>query len=156
LATPQLTSDFQLVLRRTFAAPRDLVFAAWTEPDRIKKWMCKSSMEAKIEFIELNVCPGGHLRLNVTTVNGDVYDIQGEYHEIRVPERLVYTWEWQRRNRQESRNDDLGQTLVTVEFFDRGSQTEVILTHSGFSNAEMRDLHQFGWPASLDALEQAL
>jgi uncharacterized protein YndB with AHSA1/START domain len=156
MATPHLTSSFQLVLHRTFAAPRELVFAAWTEPARIKKWMCKTSMEGKTEFLEFDVRPGGRFRLNVTNLNGDVYNLHGQYQEIRVPERLVYTWNWQRKSGEGSRSDDIGQTLITVEFFERGPQTEIILTHSGFPTAEICDLHKTGWPESLDAMEQAL
>lgn len=69
---------------------------------------------------------------------------------------MVYTWEMQRKQGKESCYNNIGQTLITVEFFDRGSQTEIILTHSGFPNAELRDLHQSGWPESLDTLEQTL
>jgi uncharacterized protein YndB with AHSA1/START domain len=51
---------------------------------------------------------------------------------------------------------DVGETLVTVEFRDRGQSTEVILTHELFPNAEARDEHTKGWSGCLDRLLRAL
>jgi len=48
---------------------------------------------------------------------------------------------------------DGGETLVTVEFRDQRGETEVILTHERFRNAEERDRHQQGWSGCLERLE---
>ena len=74
----------------------------------------------------------------------------GTYREVRAPERLVYTWAW------ESPSPFDGETVVTVEFIDRGDATEVVLTHELFSSEEARDEHEKGWNGVLDQLAKAL
>ena len=51
---------------------------------------------------------------------------------------------------------DMGETLVTVEFLDRGEETEVVLTHELFPNAEICEQHNQGWNGCLDRLTQFL
>jgi uncharacterized protein YndB with AHSA1/START domain len=87
------------------------------------------------------------------TTKGETHTVVGEYREIQPPERLVYTWSW------ESNPDEMAGsmgTLVTVEFRDDGGATEVLLTHSGFANEEIRDLHAHGWDACISNLERYL
>jgi uncharacterized protein YndB with AHSA1/START domain len=85
----------RLEVRRTFAASRAKVFAAWTEPTQLAKWMCLSHPGSKSEYLELDVRPGGRYRMKNTTPSGETCLLRGEYREIRPPERLVFTWQWQ-------------------------------------------------------------
>lgn len=48
----------------------------------------------------------------------------------------------------------MGETLVTVEFRDRGGATELVLTHEAFPNAQARDGHEQGWTSYLGRLER--
>lgn len=151
MATPQLGPAFNLEVRRKFAASRDRVFAAWTELEHLGKWMCKVSPAHKAEYLELDMRPGGRYRMKNISPAGDVYLLHGEYREIRPPEKLSFTWQWE-KTPAAGPLTELGETLVTVEFFDRGKETEVVLTHTGFTNAEIRERHSHGWNGCFDTL----
>lgn len=142
--TPQTT----LQLKRTFAAPREKVFRAWTDPEELKKWWGPEGYGTPTAEVDLRV--GGTYRLGMKKLpKGDVFYLTGVYREVRPPEKLVYTWVWEGEA-------DLGETLVTVEFRDRGNATEVVLTHELFPNAKVRDDHNKGWSSCLDRLAKAL
>jgi len=79
--------------------------------------------------------------------DGDVFYLGGVFREIRPPERLVYTWQWE---------GEPGETLVTVEFRDLGSRTEVVLTHERFPDAEAVARHTDGWNGCLIRLAELL
>jgi uncharacterized protein YndB with AHSA1/START domain len=76
--------------------------------------------------------------------------LSGTYREVRAPERLVYTWRWERPEM------DVGETLVTVEFHDLGGATEVIVTHELFPDEAARDRHQEGWSGCLARLGETV
>ncbi len=78
-----------------------------------------------------------------------MFYLSGVYREVRPPERLVYTWRWEAQ-------PELEETLVTVEFHDKGEATEVILTHAYFPTAKARDDHNRGWNGCLDRLAKLL
>lgn len=65
--------------------------------------------------------------------------------------RRCYTWRWE-----QTQMDSMGETLVTVEFRDRGAATEVALTHDLFPDTALRDRHIGGWSACLDQLTALL
>lgn len=97
---------------------------------------------------ELDLRVGGRFRIEMKHAKGNVHCVVGTYREVRPPERLVYTWAWEGK--------DMGETLVTVEFLDRGGSTEVRLTHELFPTSEMRDEHAKGWNGCLDHLAGVL
>lgn len=137
-----------LHLKRTFAAPREKVFRAWTEPEELKKWWGPEGYSTPTAEVDLRA--GGTYRLGMMKLpKGDVFYLVGTYREVRPPERLVYTWRWESQA-------DLGETLVTVEFRDRGNATEVILTHELFPTEKARQDHNKGWNSCLDRLAKVL
>jgi uncharacterized protein YndB with AHSA1/START domain len=81
--------------------------------------------------------------------DGEVFYLTGVYREVRPPERLVYTWRWEAE-------PELGETLVTVEFLDRGASTEVVLTHERFPSDAVRDQHGTGWSSCLECLAEVV
>lgn len=133
----------RLVIRRKFAAPRDRVFAAWTQPEQMRQWAGPG--EVKVGDIEADVRSGGKYRIAMLLPDGDTYVVGGIYREVRAPEFLSYTWKWE-----EDKPEDEVETLVNVEFNDLGKETELVLTHSQFASAESRDNHEKGWMSSLD------
>lgn len=137
-----------LVLTRTFAAPREKVFHAWTEPEELKKWWAAGpGYTTPIAEVDLRV--GGRYRLGMKPPDKEeVYVVGGTFREVQPPARLVYTWAWEGGEAQE--------TLVTVEFHDRGTSTVVVLTHEHFVNEKVRDDHAGGWNGCLDRLAQVL
>jgi uncharacterized protein YndB with AHSA1/START domain len=135
-----------LRLRRTFQAPRQKVFRAWTEPEELKKWWGPDGFSTPSAEIDLRV--GGRFRIAMKSPRDNVHVLVGTYREVRPPERLVYTWRWEAE-------PEYGETLVTVEFLDRGESTEVVLTHELFPTQEACRGHEQGWKGSFDRLAKA-
>lgn len=102
MATPQQGTTFRLELRRTFAAPREKVFRAWTEREALERWMCHDGDANATRYLELDVRPGGRYRMEVTTTKGyrtagttppgERYLLFGTFREVKPPEKIVFTW----------------------------------------------------------------
>ena len=146
MSTQQAAAPTSLRITRTFAAPREKVFQAWTDPQALAKWFAPSAdFQTRIPKFELRV--GGAYRIEMQL--GDKNNIVvGTYREIRPPQRLVFTWKWETA----STGGDAGDTLVTLEFAERGGQTDLVLIHERFASAEARDAHDKGWVGCLDRL----
>jgi uncharacterized protein YndB with AHSA1/START domain len=132
---------------RTIAAPREKVFRAWTEPAAIRRWFVEESEGRFTEEPQLDVRPGGAYRFTGES-GGKPWSIHGTYKEVRPPERLVFTWLWEGH----PEPDGSGDTLVTVEFHDRGGSTEVVVIHENFTSEAAREDHARGWEGCLAAM----
>jgi uncharacterized protein YndB with AHSA1/START domain/DNA-binding transcriptional ArsR family regulator len=140
----------ELRLERTFDAPREAVFEAWTSPEVMRRWWA-AGPDWDTPLAEVDLRPGGRIRVSMSDPGGgDVYTFSGEYLEVSPPERLVFSSTW------EGPNPGAGgrTTTVTVEFQDEGDRTRVILTHAGLPSDESRQSHAGGWNACLDNLER--
>jgi uncharacterized protein YndB with AHSA1/START domain len=143
------TAGPALRLERTFAAPAEVVFDAWTEPEVLRRWWAaRPDWECASADVDLRV--GGRYRLSMRDPSdGSVRTVGGEYVEIARPRRLVYTWTWLAASDAMAGSED---TLVTVEFRDLGGRTAVAITHERFADERVRDLHVLGWEGCLDSL----
>jgi uncharacterized protein YndB with AHSA1/START domain len=141
-------STATLSLEHTFEAPREAVFAAWTDPEVLRRWWAAGpDWDTPEAAVDLRV--GGRYRLAMHDPgSGDVHVVGGEYTEVLPPERLVYTWTWE--------HDSPGSagSVVTVVFRDDGTRTTVLLTHTGFADAAAVARHEHGWAAVMDSLER--
>lgn len=149
MASPQPTSETALRLSRSYPAPREEVYRAWTDSQALEHWFAPDpEFVTKIPILELR--PGGRYRVEMTK-DGATHVAVGRYQEVRPPERLVFTWKWET-------DPDRGteDTIVTVEFLDRGRSTEVVLTHEKFPTAAARDDHGKGWTGCLEMLARYL
>jgi uncharacterized protein YndB with AHSA1/START domain len=133
----------RLVIRRRFAAPRARVYAAFTQPEQMRRWAGPADMT--IPEMEADLRVGGAYRMTMQNPNGERMAVGGVYREVTAPERISYTWRWE-----EDSPDEEIDTLVTVEFHDLGDETELVLTHEQFASEESRANHQGGWDAALD------
>jgi uncharacterized protein YndB with AHSA1/START domain len=145
MANTNTQSPMKLVVRRTLPAKRERVFAAWTQADQMRKWAGPG--EVKAAEVECDLRVGGKYRIGMLRPDGETWYVGGIYREIREPERISYTWRWEEEN-----PADEFDTLVTVEFHERGEQTELVLTHEGFANEESRSGHEGGWGQAIDKL----
>lgn len=78
-------------MTRTFDAPRQLVWRAWTQPEHVARWWGSRAMGAT-RVIKLDVRPGGEWRFEQTTPDGTVFAFIGKYIEVAEPETLVNTF----------------------------------------------------------------
>ena len=142
-------SDTELTLQvaRTFEVSREQVFAAWTDPESVRRWF--GPREFSNASADLDVRVGGAYRIAMRSPDGETFYVVGTYREVSPPERLVFSWGWEG-------SPDTPESTVTVEFFERGGGTEVVLTHVGLADATSRDNHQEGWEGTLERLAAEL
>jgi uncharacterized protein YndB with AHSA1/START domain len=140
----------KLKITRTLRASRQRVFRAWTEPELMMRWFVEG--DADMTRCDIDLREGGTYRLE-GLVGDKRWTIWGSYLEVRPPERLVYTWTWKH---DAGLGESEGDTLVTVEFRDRGSATELVLTHERFASIQARDEHTQGWNSCLDRFERVV
>ena len=156
----QTNPGFTLQIRRTFAAPREKVFAAWAEREQLEQWMCKDAASHVVLHHVQEIRTGGRYLMEVRDPGkGETYWGQGVYLEVKPPEKIVFSWAWTKAEPDGSRTElhpDGPDTKVTVEFFARGDLTEVVLTHATFGSTKLRDEHHRGWNGCLDMLAKVL
>lgn len=145
-SVPAGIASTRLRLVRSFAAPRERVFRAFTDPHVLTKWFGPPGGSAPSADIDLRI--GGDYRIAMLPPIGDVLYLVGTYREVRPPERLSFTWVWEGMGSEE--------TLVTLEFMDRQGLTEMVLTHERFPTPESRGFHENGWTSALERLEAVL
>ncbi len=142
-----VTDSTTLRLERTYDARAEDVFDAWTNPEVLRRWwVVNPAWRTPVADVDLRV--GGAYRLSMEDPEaGAFHTVQGEYREVRRPERLVYSWCWE---------DGEGQTghvsTVTVDFVQDGERTTVVLEHSDLESPDSRDRHSHGWEACLEML----
>ena len=127
-AAPQ-TSDREIVIARVLNAPRELVFAAWTDPKHVAQWWGPNGFTNTIH--EMDVRPGGIWRFIMHGPDGVDYPNKIVFIEVVKPERLVYD------HSGEGDNDDV-QFSVTVTFVEQAGKTHLTM-RSLFKSAAERD-----------------
>jgi uncharacterized protein YndB with AHSA1/START domain len=135
-----------LTIKRRFNAPPAKVFAAWTDPEKVKRWMGPG--EVMVQSAESDARTGGRYRWVMKTPAGEVHDVSGVYREVIANEKLVFTWARKSTPERES--------LVTLTFKADGGGTLMTLTHEQFFDEEARDRHQGGWNGAMEKLEKYL
>jgi len=136
-----------LRLVRVFDAPRERVFAAWTEAEQFMQWLCPP--DVGLDVCELDVRPGGAWRAKGFTPTGR-FAKSGVYLEVKRPELLVFTWA---HHTSEDWATPRGhETTVRVEFRAVGSKTELTLSQGPFIDTPSFSAHHTGWQGSFDKL----
>jgi uncharacterized protein YndB with AHSA1/START domain len=124
--TVSTPAEREIVSERIFDAPRERVYAAFTDPQAIPRWWGPRRMTTVVE--EMDVRVGGRWRFVSSDPDGSEYAFQGVYREIVANERIVQTFEWEGMP---------GHVIVeTVEFEDRGGRTRVRTTSLFHTTAE--------------------
>jgi uncharacterized protein YndB with AHSA1/START domain len=136
-------SEFTLRLRHRFETTRERVFAAWTNPEALKRWWCPPGWHPL--GIEVNLREGGRYRFSMQRESGaQVITAHGVFLTVEAPSRLVYTWIW------DGVFPDMPVTKVTVDFRTVGGGTELELRQEGLSLVVCAQ-HLSGW---MDAFER--
>jgi len=90
------------------------------------------------------------------SATGELYIGHGVYREVTPPQKLVFTWAWKKRLRDGSEADLQPESLVTVEFWEQGASTEVLLTHEFLQTEKAAKSTEEGWKGCFDALALVL
>jgi len=149
-ATVTTPTDREIHIERIFDAPRDKVFAAFTNPELIPEWWGPRGTTTIVD--EMDVRPGGSWRFVGRGADGSETAFRGTYREITAPERIVQTFEWEGLPGHVS--------VETAVFEDLGDRTRVVAT-SLFHTSEERDgmLHsgmEGGMNETYDRLDEVL
>lgn len=118
-ATVTLPSDTQILITREFAAPRHLVYRAWTTPELIKRWY--GADRGEVISVEVDLRMGGRWRYVSVSDGGFEFAFSGEYREIVENERLVATEVYEQVPDHEALN-----TLTLTERYGRTTLTILV------------------------------
>jgi uncharacterized protein YndB with AHSA1/START domain len=147
----QLGTMQELVTTRIFDAPREVVFQAWTDPERLQRWWGPKGFTNPV--CEVDVRPGGAILIHMRAPDGTVYPMTGVFHEIVKPERLVFT-----SGALDPKGEPLFEVLNTVTFAEENGKTKLTL-HArvtmarGGAAQHLAGMEQ-GWSLSLDRLAE--
>jgi uncharacterized protein YndB with AHSA1/START domain len=114
-------------------ATREVVFEAWTDPEGLREWMCPGDTVSADAKLDLRV--GGSYRIVMKSKTRD-HVHTGVYQVVEPPSKLVFTW---------TQDENETPTLVTVEFFAHGEESELVLTHERFHDVDVMKRYQGGW-----------
>jgi uncharacterized protein YndB with AHSA1/START domain len=136
-----------LRIERTYNAPAQAVFDAWTSEEVMRRWFhAEVGWETSEAEVDLRV--GGTVRVVMRDPDKDIeYGGGGRYTEIDPPNRLAFTWIW---------DDQPTRMLIEIDFDERDGVTTVRFTHSGLWDEEAVRSHERGWNNCFDNLERAL
>ena len=140
-----MTDTETLILRRTFDAPPERVFRAWTDPVERARWDCPQEGWTT-RVLEMDVRVGGTYRVAFGPPGEEPYLESGEYREVTRPTRLVFAYSVSRHG------TVLQRTVCTIELTDLGGRTEVVITDAGMG----AESHRGGWTHALDRLAAVL
>jgi uncharacterized protein YndB with AHSA1/START domain len=143
------SAERELVIRRTFDAPRTLVFAAWTEPKHLAQWSCPRGFTFRENAGDLRI--GGAFSAQLRSPQGTDHRLRGVYREIVPPERLVFTHCWVDESGKQG-----PETLVTVTLTERNGRTEMTFHQGIFESVSARDGHEQGWTSCFERLAELL
>lgn len=150
-ATVTLPSATEIKVTREFAAPKDLVYKAWTTPDLIKRWW--GAKRGVVNLAEVDLRVGGKWRYLATTDRGFEVGFHGVFREIVVNERLVYTEVYEGVP-----GGDDDPPVVTLTLTESGGRT-TLTSLTQLSSREVRDMiiksgMEAGVQDAMDLLEE--
>ncbi len=144
----------ELNITRNFNGTRDRVFNAWTDPKQMARWWGPKGFTNPV--CELDVRPGGLIRIDMRGPDGTMYPMKGVFHEIAWATRLVFT---SSALEDEEGNSQL-EVLNTVTFAAAGKKTRLTLVAAIVKSMPAAETAlagiEEGWNQSLDRLAELL
>jgi uncharacterized protein YndB with AHSA1/START domain len=143
----------ELVLKRVFDAPRELVWKVWTDPAHLSQWWGpKGFTNPRCEW---DARPGGAIHIDMRAPDGVVYSMSGTIKEVVVPERLVFA-----SSALDEKGNSMFDVLNTVSLMEERGKTVLTLQARVISVTERAPQHlkgmEMGWNMSLDRLADHL
>jgi uncharacterized protein YndB with AHSA1/START domain len=149
-----------LIVRRVFDAPPELVFKAWTECEHLQRWWGPKGFTTPHCSIDLR--PGGSMHYSMRSPEGEDYWGIGTFQEIAPPEKIVYldSFADEQGNQVDPSVYGMGEwpaeTLTTLTFAGSNGKTELTLHQAVSIDRPGAAEAQEGWSQSLDRLEEYL
>jgi uncharacterized protein YndB with AHSA1/START domain len=134
-------------IERTFDAPAEDVFDAWTSPEVMRRWFhVEPDWQTPEAEVDLRV--GGVFRVLMRRSDDSEVSITGEFTEVDPPRRLAIKVVFS--------DVPSNEQLIELEFTESEGSTTVLLVNSGIATDERRDAEDYGWRGCLDQLGRAL
>jgi len=134
---------------RTFAAPRELVWDAWTLPEHFAVWFGTDAVEIPLGTVTMEVRVGGKLAATMLVPDGPRIDWEGEYTEVVRPERLAFTLT-------DAPGQDPGAPIVvTLDAVDGGTEVSLTQARGEFTDEQVQATID-GYNAFYDSLEKVV
>jgi uncharacterized protein YndB with AHSA1/START domain len=134
-------------IERTYAAPAEAVFDAWTSPEVMRRWLhCGPDWGTPEAEVDLRV--GGKVRVVMRRPDRTDAQMWGEYTLIDRPHRLVMIWTFD--------DDPSNEQLIELSFTEAEGATTVLLVNSRISTDQRRGAQDWGWSACLEQLDRLL
>lgn len=155
-------TEKELVITRTFDAPRERIWKAWTEPNEMKRWWGPKDFSAPSIMMDFRV--DGKYLYCMRSAEGEDFWSTGKYKEIIPMEKIVSTDNFADAKGNIVSAASLGlpgnwskELLITITFEDAGNdKTKMTLHHDGLPSGQMRKMTEAGWNQSLDKLAKSL
>lgn len=155
--TDSTASQAAVVIERTLDAPIALVWQMWTEPEHFKAWYGPNGASVPVATMDIRVGGARLVCMEMETPKGTMQMwFTGEYREIAVNERLVYTESMSDEDGNVISPSDMGMpeghpetTEVIVELEDLGGRTKMTMTHVG---VPADSAGAGGWAMALDKM----
>ena len=124
-------SEREIRVERIFDAPRDVVFATYTDPDLIPEWWGPRGMTTSVDCMDVRT--GGRWRFVMRGADGSESAFCGAFREVSPPDRIVQTFEWEpmagRVSVETTTFEELGHRtkVTTVSIFHTTSERDSML-----------------------------
>jgi uncharacterized protein YndB with AHSA1/START domain len=139
--------DHVLELSFVIDAPRHEVFAAWTHPEQLRRWL--APREFTLLYAEMQARKGGAWRARMRAPAGSEHTELGTVRECISPAHLTLTHAWLTEDGKPGH-----ETLITVDFGDEGGKTRVQFRQATFESKQSRDQHGEGWLSAFGLLAE--
>jgi uncharacterized protein YndB with AHSA1/START domain len=153
-ATVTLPTDEQILITREFAAPRHLVYKAFTTPELVKRWW--NAKRGEVTTCEIDLRVGGKWRSVMVTEDGTEVGFHGEYREVVPNERIVSTEVYE--GLPEGVSEEEGGTVNTATFIETDGRTLLTLIVEAANKVSRDAIIDSGMEAGMqdafDLLEQ--
>jgi uncharacterized protein YndB with AHSA1/START domain len=146
---PDVVREREVTITRVFPAPRELVWRAWTEPERLARWWGPHGWRTDPRDVTLDVRPGGTFRVSSVSDAGAQMTTAGVYREVVEPDRLVFE-----ESAEDSWHDGAVSTLTLTELGD--GRTEMVLRSAIRTTEELGELAAGGMRGAIDRLAELL
>lgn len=143
-----IKTESALEMKRVFQAPVERVFRAWTDPEKMNRWLFPDPRMHAVCQVDLRV--GGAYEIQMHSDESSPHVVNGVYKEIVPNKKLSFTWRWK------GEGEEM-ESFVTLTFHSLSpADTELTLKHERFYNKEETESHAKGWIGCLEQLEAFL
>lgn len=131
---------------KSFPVSKEELYKAWAEEEQLKQWW--KPMNKQLSNVENDIREGETVAYQFE----DNLQVKGEYKEVVVDEKLVYSWNWE----MPEESTHKGEYLLTVQFSGSGNESSLDITQENFKSEHTIKPHEEGWDEALERLRNYL